>query len=154
MKLIIRGTEYPATDFRSAAILPLIELQQQAKRVDPESGIPLIEGGLGMSALARMERDLAGYRGARQAWIDGGEVGDEPDLPDAAMILWGTAIFLTLRAAGERITLREALSIPQGDIEQVFEDADQQGDPGEAPDPTTPGDGPVTPDAAGPDLAA
>jgi hypothetical protein len=55
-------------------------------------------------------------------------------------------VFLTRRAAGEKVTFLEAIDVPLGSIEVVTEPGDEQA-PAE-PDPTTPGpDSPATPES-------
>lgn len=159
MKVRIRGKEYDAVDQNTAAPLHMIEAQQQAKRPG-EDGLPLIDGGLGMSAISRGERAMRAYRNAvkryrkateaREAGEDV-EVPDEPETPDEAAVMFGLQVFLTLRAAGEKVTLRDALLVPLAAVEQIDEPDDQ----GEAPDPTTAGEAaPASPETPGSDVPA
>jgi hypothetical protein len=54
-------------------------------------------------------------------------------------------VFLTRRAAGEKVTFLEAIDVPLGSIEVVTEPGDESV---AEPDPTTPGpDSPATPES-------
>lgn len=149
MRLRVKDQVLPFVDFNSACLLHLVELQQQGRAV--------VDGGLGMSALTRNQRDLAAYSRAvqvRQKAVEDGEpVGEEPDPPDCAPVMMGVTAFLTLRAAGEKLTLMDALLLSPGDLEQVSDPEDIPAGEGDGADPTAPGsDGPATPagDASGP----
>lgn len=157
MKLVIKGRgKYPAASVQGASTLHLVELQQQARIVDPDTGLQLIEGGLGMARMERMrranqayQRELEAWQRERKEWEESDRSGPEPDpygpdIPDEAVVMGGIGVFLSIRASGERITFRDALLIPLPDISHEPEPGDVQA-AAEA-DPTTPGsDGPATP---------
>jgi hypothetical protein len=144
VKLVIEGREYRAVSHETAELLHLMELQQQ--------GRDLVEGGLGMSAISRMEREGKAYATAMKAWQaarDRGEDAEEPVTPDAALTMMAVTIFLTRRGAGEAVSLRDALRVGLSTIVQVPEPTDPAPSEEDGPDPTGPGsDGPATPAGA------
>jgi hypothetical protein len=159
LKLIIDGREYPAVDHNSGQLLHLMELQQQ--------GRDLVEGGLGMSALQRMEREarvyvrqLKAYEAAREAYeaaLEAGQEAEEPEepiVPDVSLTLMAVAVFLTRRAAGDVVSFRDSLAVGMDTIVQLPEPTDRPASE-DRPDPTTPGSGgPATPDDDAPAAAA
>jgi hypothetical protein len=126
VKLLIAGREYPAVDHSNASLLHLMELKQQTRDFTEDGH------GLGMAALQAI--------GASAATQAEGEVPENADLWMAVMV------FLTRRAAGEKLTFLEAIDVPLGSIEFLPEPGDQAGQV-EA-DPTSPGpDSPETPES-------
>jgi len=127
-----------------------MELQQQ--------GCDLVLGGLGMSALQRMEREgrayakaVAAYEKAIEDGVDGVE---EPLVPDAALTMMAVTVFLSRRAAGDVVSFRDSLMIGMDTVVQVPEPTDRPASEG-GPDPTTPGSGgPATPGDDAPDETA
>lgn len=146
MKVRIDGEEFPAVNQKSAAPLHMMELQQQAR--------PFVEGGLGMSRIERMGRDTMRYQRELKAWrvrFEAGEVteDDAPLAPDDAILSVPIVVFLSLRAAGRKVTFEDAASIPEDRLEWIPEPGDVRADEAEEgePDPTSPGvASPVTPD--------
>lgn len=142
MKLVIDGREYPVVTTQTAELLHLMELQQQAKA--------LVEGGLGMSALQRIDREAGAYRRAMTAWQEAGaDPGSEPDVPDNSVTAMAVTVFLSRRAAGDQVTFQDAARIGMDAIIQMAESMDAQASD-DAVDPTPPGGGPATPDVAAP----
>jgi hypothetical protein len=126
VRLLIDGREYPAVDHSNASLLHLMELKQQTRDFTEDGK------GLGMAALQAV--------GASAAARADGEVPENADLWMAVMV------FLTRRAAGEKVTFLEAIDVPLGSIEFLPEPGDEPGQV-EA-DPTTPGpDSPATPES-------
>lgn len=154
MRLIIEGREYLAVQPGHAPTLHMVELQQQARRVDQETGEPLIDGGLGMRAISAMKRELMTYRRELLAWQASAPAGGrpdpetEPDLPDCSPIFNSIAVYLAMRGAGERLTLMDALSIPSCEIEFAPDPEDDTADPTTPAQGTTAPAGPETPDVA------
>lgn len=142
MKLIIDGREYQAVDHNSGELLHLMELQAQ--------GEALVPGGLGMSALQRMEREGRAYAKAVRAYqeaVKGGEDVEEPLIPDAALTMMAVTIYLSRRGAGDVVSFQDSLRVGMNTVVQVADPTDTPA--GDAPDPTTPGsDGPATADVA------
>jgi hypothetical protein len=139
-RLIIDGVcDVEAVDVGGAHLLHLVELQQQGRH--------LVEGGLGMSGLEQMKREGLAFRREWLAWDarrkaseEAGDpfVDDEPLPPDSAALAAGITVFLSRRQAGHRVSLVEALQVPQVAIRIVEEPADAAG----AVDPQGPGDAP------------
>jgi hypothetical protein len=123
VKLLIDGREYPAVDHSSASLLHLMELKQQTREFTEDGK------GLGMAALQAIGVSAA------QAQAEG-------EVPEGADLWMAVMVFLTRRAAGEKLSFLEAIDVPLGSIEVVAEPGDQV----EAvePDPTSPG--PVSPE--------
>lgn len=146
MKLIIDGREYQAVDHNTAQLLHLMELQQQGREY--------VEGGLGMSALSRMEREGRTYNRAMKAYQEArerGEEAEEPLVPDAALTMMAVTVFLTRRGAGDAVSFADALRVGMSTVVQVPEPTDATAPGGDEPDPTTPGSG--GPATAGDDAA-
>jgi hypothetical protein len=126
VKLLIAGREYPAVDHSNASLLHLMELKQQTRDFTEDGK------GLGMAALQAI-----GASAAAQA---------EGQVPENADLWMAVMVFLTRRAAGEKLTFLEAIDVPLGSIEFLPEPGDQAGQV--EPDPTSPGpDSPETPES-------
>ena len=145
MKIRINGKEYPAVSVENAQLIHLMELQAQ--------GPDLVPGGLGMGALQRMERETKAYHRSlvmAAAQRDAGQDSIDPDMPDCCLTLMAVTVFLTRRAAGDVVSLRQALEIRFQDIEEVPEPTDMPPSEEEL-DPTKPvNDGQGTPAVAAP----
>jgi hypothetical protein len=128
VKLLIDGREYAAVDHSNASLLHLMELKQQTRDFSDDGH------GLGMAALQAIGVS------ASQAQAEG-------EVPVNADLWMAVMVFLTRRAAQEKVTFLEAIDVPLGSIQVVAEPGDEQA-PAEV-DPTTPGpDSPATPDDA------
>ena len=140
MKIRISGREYDAVNYKTASVLHLMELRQQSREFTDDGK------GLGMKALEVMQRTGAAYqREVEQAQKDGRPV--ELEAPDEADLWLAVCLFLTRRAAGEKLRFLEAVDVPMGAIEVIPEPGDEN--PEEEPDPQLPGSGgPATPEAA------
>jgi hypothetical protein len=126
VRLLIDGREYPAVDHSNASLLHLMELKQQTRDFTEDGK------GLGMAAL----QAVGASAGAR---ADG-------EVPESADLWMSVMVFLTRRAAGEKVTFLEAIDVPLGSIEFLPEPGDEPGQV-EA-DPTIPGpDSPETPES-------
>jgi hypothetical protein len=126
VRLLIDGREYPAVDHSNASLLHLMELKQQTRDFTEDGK------GLGMAAL----QAVGASAGAR---ADG-------EVPESADLWMAVMVFLTRRAAGEKVTFLEAIDVPLGSIEFLPEPGDEPGQV-EA-DPTIPGpDSPATPES-------
>jgi hypothetical protein len=127
VKLLIDGREYAAVDHSNASLLHLMELKQQTRDFTDDGN------GLGMAALQAIGQSAA----AAQA---------EGEVPANADLWMAVMVFLTRRAAQEKVTFLEAIDVPLGSIQVVAEPGDEQA-PAEV-DPTTPGpDSPETPES-------
>lgn len=132
MKIRIGDREYDAVNYKTASLLHLMELRQQS-RAFTEDG-----KGLGMHAMERMQRRSAEYQRQRDEAVAGGRDVAGIDAPDDADLWLGVVVFLSRRAAGEKITFLEAIDVPLGGIEAIRE-------PGDELDPTVPeGGSPAT----------
>jgi hypothetical protein len=125
VKLIIDGREYQAVNHKGAQLLHLMELRQQS-RAFTEDG-----KGLGMRAIEELVRvaDLPGAEGD----------------PDAQVLGFAVLLFLTRRAAGDKVTFEQAAAVAFNDVEVLVEASDL---PEVPQDPTAPG-GTGTPAAPG-----
>lgn len=163
MKIRIEGREYPVVDHRSGAkLLHLVELREHTRT--------LLEEPLGMGRLdelARQARELvAGIKAAERDYAAARDDGAGPvqleELAGRVRALKGAqaddgllglaiVVFLSRRAAGDRVTFAQATTVDVGQIDYVEEPGDaqvvapdegEQGDPfgPEAPDPTAPGE--------------
>lgn len=138
------GREFPATTHHGAPPLHLIELQMQGPKLFPDISF-------GMRGLERIGRAQARFSTEWSAWrkrvaAEDPDPGTEPAEPDTTMLALGILTFLSMRGAGERVTLEQALMFP---IEFVSE-PDDEASASDAPDPTVPGyDDPATPETAG-----
>ena len=161
MKIRIEGREYPVVDHRSGAkLLHLVELREHTRT--------LLEEPLGMGRLdelARQARELvAGIKAAERDYAAARDDGAGPvqleELAGRVRALKGAqaddgllglaiVVFLSRRAAGDRVTFAQATTVDVGQIDYVEEPGDaqvvapdegEQGDPfgPEAPDPTVP----------------
>jgi hypothetical protein len=128
VKLVIDGREYPAVTHATASLLHLMELKQQTRDLTPD-GL-----GLGMAALEGIGREAEVARASGET-------------PPNADVWFAVLVFLSRRAAGEKLSFVEAIDVPFGAIEFVTEPGDEA-QVAEA-DPTTPGpDSPATPESA------
>jgi hypothetical protein len=128
VKLVIDGREYPAVTHANASLLHLMELKQQTRDSHPRRPGP---------RHGRARGDRPGGRGG---------TGERRDAPNAD-VWFAVLVFLSRRAAGEKLSFVEAIDVPFGAIEVVTEPGDEA-QVAEA-DPTTPGpDSPATPESA------
>ena len=143
------GREIEGVNPSTANLLHLMELKQQTKEWSEDGK------GLGMRALSAMRRRSLDYQVAfeaeAKAAAEEGRVPVEPDPPDDGDLFTAVVLFLSRRAAGERVSFLEAADVRMSDLVVIPAPGDEG--PGEA-DPTTPGsDGPATP-APDPDPGA
>ncbi len=159
MRIRLRGREYPAVSIDTAQVIHLMELRAHSVQLVAEGLLP---EPLGMAALASMQarlkevqREMAAYRTAIR---EGREAGPEPVLPEEALAMFGVTLFLTLRAAGDAVSLRDALSVAFGEVQEVPEPTDVPAPPEGETDPQmpvpggleTPGAGAAGPEAPTP----
>lgn len=123
MKYVIRGREYPTVDRSTAQLIHLMELRQQT-RAWTEDG-----KGLGMQALDRLETEAK-----------------EDD--DAKLLAFAVLLFLSRRAAGDKVTFEEAAAVAFDDVEIVKEPGDEPAASEAESLPTEP-DGQETPGPSG-----
>lgn len=109
MKLTIKGVTYDAVSPEQAPLSLLMRLK--------------LESGIGMA-------DIEKYSSASKP-ADGSDAGDQ----DAALIILGITIWLSMNVAGHKVSFAEATSCTLADIEIV----EEPGDPSAAAaDPTIP----------------
>lgn len=172
MRIRVDGREYPVVDHRSGAkLLHLVELREHTRRLLEE---PLGMGRLDeMTRVAReLARDVKAAEHEHAIAVEREAPADElEDLANRVRRLKGAQaddgllglaiiVFLSRRAAGDRVTFAQATTIDVGAIEWIEEPGDTAVVPPEvdddadpfAPDPTAPGDtgapgSPVTSDA-------
>lgn len=138
------GREIQAVNHRTAHLLHLMELKQQTREWTDDGK------GLGMRALSVMQRCHLQYQIAveeeQKAAEDSGRDPQPIDPPDDLEIWMVVVVFLSRRAAGDKVSFAEAADVGIDDVVAIPEPGDQG--PGEVQDPPTPGSGgPVTPDA-------
>jgi hypothetical protein len=117
MKYIINGREYPFVNHQTAQVLHLMELRQQT-RAWTEDG-----KGLGQKALQRLHDQAV-------------RAGDAADVDDA-MLAFAAFLFLTRRAAGDKVSFEDAAAVAFADVQVVKESGDEPAD--EPQGPTAPG---------------
>jgi hypothetical protein len=150
VRLRIDGRDYEAVNHRTATVADLLALRQQTAG-PPWEAIGVPPGGLGMRALERMARASArAHHRARRCQDEGGDPADpsaDPQTPDDGDLWLGVVVFLTRRAAGEKVSLLEAMDIAPADIEVLDapEETDDESDPPEPGDagPATSGNAPA-----------
>lgn len=159
MKIRIGEREYPVVDHRGAKLLHLVELREHTRR--------LLEEPLGMARLDEMSRasralarDLAAAERDHAAARDDG-AGPEQleelaqrvrrlkgEQADDGLLGMAIIVFLSRRAAGERVTFAQATDVDVESLQWVEEPGDvavvpPAGDDPDAdpfgPDPTAPG---------------
>jgi len=136
------GREIEAVNPATANLLHLMELKQQTKEWSEDGK------GLGMRALSAMRRRSLDYQLAFEAEqktaAEEGRDPVEPDPPDDADLFTAVVLYLSRRAAGDRVSFLEAADVRMSELVMIPDPGDEG--PGEA-DPTTPGsDGPATPE--------
>lgn len=136
------GREIGAVNPATANLLHLMELKQQTREFSEDGK------GLGMRALSAMKRRALDHQLATEAEEsaarEAGRKLQEIEPPDDAELWTAVVLFLSRRAAGDRVGFLDAADVVVSEIEVIPEPGDQG--PGEA-DPTTPGSGgPATPD--------
>jgi hypothetical protein len=136
------GRELEAVNPATANLLHLMELKQQTKEWSEDGK------GLGMRALSAMRRRSLDYQlvfeAEQKAAADEGRPMVEPDPPDDADVWTAVVLYLSRRAAGDRLSFLEAADVRMGELAMIPDPGDEG--PGET-DPTTPGSGgPATPE--------
>jgi len=122
MKYVISGREYPVINRHTAHVLHLMELKQQTRPFTDDGQ------GFGMKALQLIDEKAV-----------------EQDA-DAQIMAFAVMLFLTRRAAGDKVSFEEAASVGMADVEVIREPGDEP-EP-EPQGPTAPG-GLETPEAPG-----
>ena len=111
MKIIVKGTSYDAVGPEQAPLSLLMRLKT--------------ETGIGMADIDKMSKASKPVDGTETAAAD----------QDAALIILGITIWLSMNVAGDKVSFDDATSCTLTDIEIV----EEPGDPGAAAvDPTVP----------------
>jgi len=130
------GREIEAIDPSAANLLHLMELKQQTRAFTDDGK------GLGMHGLSAMRRRSADYRRAMEAEAAAAkEEGRDPvelDPPDDADLWMAVLLFLSRRAAGDRVTFLEAADVCVQDVVAIPDPGDEAP---EKEDPMMPGGG-------------
>jgi len=117
MKIVVKGTSYDAVGPEQAPLSLLMRLKT--------------ETGIGMADIEKMSKASKPVDGVDVAAAD----------QDAALIILGITIWLSMNVAGDKVSFDDATSCTLTDIEIVAE----PGDPGAEVDPTIPEMPPVSP---------
>lgn len=104
MLLEIEGKRYPMVSAGEATLADLIAIKRQT--------------GIGVGELQELAAAFEGLEG------DEAEKAAESH-PDEALLLFGVAVWLSRRAAGESLTLDEACAVPLDKIRQIAEPGDK-----------------------------
>lgn len=104
MLLEIEGKRYPMVSAGEATLADLIAIKRQ-------TGISVGE----LQELASLFDGLDGDEAEKAA----------EQYPDEALLMFGVAVWLSRRAAGESLTLDEACAVPMDRIRQIAEPGDK-----------------------------
>lgn len=104
MLLEIEGKRYPMVSADEATLADLIAVKRQ-------TGISVSE----LQEIADIFEGLDGKAAEKAA----------EDHPDEALVMFGVAVWLSRRAAGESLTLDEACAVPMDKIRQIAEPGDK-----------------------------
>jgi len=124
VKIVIDGREYDPVRPETAELLHLMELKQQSKSI--------VSGGIGLKMLQDIQRRADAAKAKAKAARKAGEPvdDDEGQDPDEGIIFTAVAVFLSRRAAGEKITFGEACRVKLQGIDFLREDDDPADDDG------------------------
>jgi hypothetical protein len=104
MLLEIEGKRYPMISADEATLADLIAIKRQT--------------GIGVGELQEIAALFEGLEG------EAAEKAAE-EHPDEALVMFGVAVWLSRRAAGESLTLDEACAVPMDKIRQIAEPGDK-----------------------------